>query len=112
MANAPIMIDGVPPANELGRGNAPAHFYVRRSFNAPVRKAASAPPREASGHSSAPPLFRSGFRAYRPSSRAPATRAWWSVFPRGRKIGRASCSERVLQYVYIPVVAVTLKKKK
>src|SRR3546814_13758654 len=28
------------------------------------------------------------------------------------EIGRASCRERVCQYVYIPVVAVSLKKKK
>src|SRR3546814_17655589 len=27
------------------------------------------------------------------------------------EIGRASCRERVCQYVYVPVVAVTLKKK-
>src|SRR3546814_17140458 len=31
---------------------------------------------------------------------------------RGGKIGRASCRERVSQYVEIPVVAVSLKKKK
>src|SRR3546814_11542905 len=30
---------------------------------------------------------------------------------RTRKIGRASCRERVCQYVYISVVAVSLKKK-
>src|SRR3546814_16093570 len=29
----------------------------------------------------------------------------------GREIGRASCRERVCQYVYISVVAVSLKKK-
>src|SRR3546814_18128454 len=29
----------------------------------------------------------------------------------GEKIGRASCRERVCQYVEIPVVAVSLKKK-
>src|SRR3546814_15243006 len=33
------------------------------------------------------------------------------VFP-DYKIGRASCRERVCQYVYISVVAVSLKKKK
>src|SRR3546814_15596147 len=31
---------------------------------------------------------------------------------RGYQIGRASCRERVWQYVSIPVVAVSLKKKK
>src|SRR3546814_16277257 len=31
--------------------------------------------------------------------------------PRWIKIGRASCRERVCQYVYISVVAVSLKKK-
>src|SRR3546814_13477767 len=31
--------------------------------------------------------------------------------PGGRKIGSASCRERVCQYVYISTVSVTLKKK-
>src|SRR3546814_14037084 len=31
---------------------------------------------------------------------------------RGEEIGRASCRERVCQYVWIPVVAGTLQKKK
>src|SRR3546814_12422760 len=34
-----------------------------------------------------------------------------SVEQDAKEIGRASCRERVGQYVYIPVVAVTLKKK-
>src|SRR3546814_12873889 len=33
------------------------------------------------------------------------------IFPQVRQIGRASCRERVCQYVYISVVAVSLKKK-
>src|SRR3546814_15495514 len=33
------------------------------------------------------------------------------VFPAGKQIGRASCRERVCQYVSISVVAVALKKK-
>src|SRR3546814_14773277 len=35
----------------------------------------------------------------------------WASGAKG-KIGRASCRERVCQYVYISVVAVSLKKKK
>src|SRR3546814_14224797 len=35
-----------------------------------------------------------------------------SRLTRGREIGRASCRERVCQYVWISVVAVSVKKKK
>src|SRR3546814_17890053 len=46
------------------------------------------------------------FGAYDPGARPRA-----SSEPRGlRQIGRAACRERVCQYVYISVVAVTLKK--
>src|SRR3546814_12043414 len=38
--------------------------------------------------------------------------AWHVVGAHGTEIGRASCRERVCQYVSIPVVAVSLKKKK
>src|SRR3546814_12919452 len=41
-----------------------------------------------------------------------AFRSLSSFAPRSRiQIGRASCRERVCQYVYISVVSVTLKKK-
>src|SRR3546814_15772078 len=40
-----------------------------------------------------------------PESQCPTLRAEWD------KIGRASCRERVCQYVSISVVAVSLKKK-
>src|SRR3546814_12930598 len=40
------------------------------------------------------------------------TRGQMGVVVQGNEIGRASCRERVCQYVEIWVVAVTLKKKK
>src|SRR3546814_11956694 len=41
----------------------------------------------------------------------PAWQDWVAAFGHGKEIGRASCRERVCQYVEISVVAVSLKKK-
>src|SRR3546814_16420125 len=63
-------------------------------------------------------FLNSSFKGSVPESGRTRSRSNWSFVHHMRKsrmpsqIGRASCRERVCQYVYISVVAVSLKKKK
>src|SRR3546814_17401165 len=51
-----------------------------------------------------------GFRQLKPADLPTALPRLFAVAPFARKFGRASCRERVLQYVYIQLVPVDLKK--
>src|SRR3546814_11676455 len=90
-------------------------FRIRRALVPWHRACAHAAPR--CGASNRSKIERSPARdsgrghPLRPERGTARDRASSAVVFGGRELGRASCRERVCQYVSIPVVAVSLKKK-